>query len=312
MSGSTTVPLRLTPELRARPWAGTRLSTADQHAGEAWLAHDGSLVSDGPARGRLVGDLSRQRGVTLVGRRGVEARSAGFPFLVKLIDTSDWLSVQVHPDDAQALSLEGEGSIGKTESWIVLEAGPRARVLVGPRADVEPEQVLSAIGTPELPDLLQECEVQAGDRIHVPACTLHAIGPDLLIYDIQQHFDITYRAWDWGRADRETHVSKSRAVADPSAVAIIDRDDLGGPDVRVAFSPFYRVDRLDVDGSSVHRDTAGESAHVVTVVDGDMTIVVGGFETDVSRHQTVVIPATSGSYIARADRPARALVAYAP
>ena len=217
MTDLRTTPLRMAPDLRVRPWAGARLAAADRHIGEAWLAGPASRVAGGAADGRTLDELAAAMGTDLVGSRGLIHGRGGFPVLVKLIDAAEWLSIQVHPNDAQALAIEGEPGIGKSESWLVLDAGADAAILLGPAADVSPERVLAAIGTADLPDVLARVDVVPGDRIDVPAGTLHAIGPGVFVYEIQQPCDITYRCWDWGRTDRTVHTDKSRLVTDAAA-----------------------------------------------------------------------------------------------
>ena len=198
MNDRRIAPLLMAPDLRVRPWAGARLAPAAASIGEAWLAGPASRVLDGPLVGRSLDELAAELGTDLVGSRGLVHGRGGFPVLVKLIDAAEWLSVQVHPDDAQALELEGPPGIGKAEAWLVLDASPGAALLLGPRPDVEPARVIAALGTAALPDLLGRVEVAPGDRVDVPAGPRHPHGPGGLGFEIQQPSDITYRAGGWG------------------------------------------------------------------------------------------------------------------
>lgn len=312
MTDPRTTPLRMAPDLRVRPWAGSRLAPASEHIGEAWLAGPASRVLDGPAAGRTLDELAAAMGVDLVGTRGLVHGRGGFPVLVKLIDADEWLSVQVHPDDAQALAIEGEPGIGKSESWLVLDAGADAAILLGPAPDATPDTVLAALGTDALPDVLARVEVAPGDRIGVPAGTLHAIGPGVFVYEIQQPCDITYRAWDWGRTDRTVHTEQSRAVTDPTARGTYHRSQHGEHAGVVASSPFFRALQVVLGGSRTGASTDGRSPHVVTIVDGVVELATAAGTLRLSPYDTVVLPAALGEYHLDAAGFARAVVATVP
>lgn len=146
-----------------------------------------------------------------IGEVWFDAQGA-LPLLVKFLFTSEKLSVQVHPDDAYAREHEG-GSLGKTEMWHVLRADPGARIAAGFRRPVTPEQLRAAARSGGIEQLLQWIEVQPGDTVFVPAGTVHAIGGGLALCEIQQHSDVTYRLYDYGRP-RELHLERGAAVAD--------------------------------------------------------------------------------------------------
>lgn len=312
MTDLRTTPLRMAPDLRVRPWAGARLAPAADRIGEAWLAGPASRVLDGPAAGRTLDDLAAAMGTDLVGTRGLVHGRGGFPLLIKLIDADQWLSVQVHPDDAQAFAIEGEPGIGKSESWLVLDAGADAAILLGPAPDVEPEAVLTALGTDALPDVLARVEVAPGDRIGVPAGTLHAIGPGVFVYEIQQPCDITYRAWDWGRTDRTVHTQQSRAVTDPTARGTFHRSHHGEHAGVVASSLYFRALQVVLGGSGSAATTDGRSPHVVTIVAGAAELTTAAGAVHLSPYDTVVLPATMGEYRLDAAGYARAVVATVP
>ena len=312
MTDLRTTPLRMAPDLRVRPWAGVRLAAADRHIGEAWLAGPASRVAGGAADGRTLDELAAAMGTDLVGSRGLIHGRGGFPVLVKLIDAAEWLSIQVHPNDAQALAIEGEPGIGKSESWLVLDAGADAAILLGPAADVSPERVIAAIGTADLPDVLARVHVVPGDRISVPAGTLHAIGPGVFVYEIQQPCDITYRCWDWGRTDRTVHTDKSRLVTDPAARGRVDRSPHGQLTGVVASSPYFSALQLLLGGDSQHRATDGRTPHVITMLEGSAEVVAGDGAVRLALHDTVVLPASLGAYRVDAAGDARVVVATVP
>ncbi|MCR5723876.1 MAG: class I mannose-6-phosphate isomerase, partial [Treponema sp.] len=133
--------------------------------------------------------------------------TGGYPLLVKIIQANDTLSVQVHPDDAKAVELEGVGSRGKTECWYVLDAKPEAKLVYGLNGTYSEAELRAAISETRLEDCLNTVEVHKGDFIFIPAGTVHAIGGGLRLLEVQQSCDITYRLYDWGRP-REIHVEK--------------------------------------------------------------------------------------------------------
>ncbi len=140
--------------------------------------------------------------------------------LVKLLDVHDRLSVQVHPDDALAEELSGAGAVGKHEAWVILDAAPGAHLLLGRDAAVSAEQIRAALeGSGEIESLLARIPVKAGDALDVPPGTLHALMPGLLVWEVQQPSDLTYRVNDWGRdlADRPLHRNEARRATDPTA-----------------------------------------------------------------------------------------------
>lgn len=142
--------------------------------------------------------------------------------LVKLLDVQERLSVQVHPDDALALKLNGATAIGKHEAWVILDAAPGAQILLGRNPSVSAEQVSAALESGgDIESLLSRVPVTAGDALDVPPGTLHALMPGLLVWEVQQPSDLTYRVSDWGRQhpDRPLHLREARLATDASATA---------------------------------------------------------------------------------------------
>jgi mannose-6-phosphate isomerase len=231
-----------------------------------------------------------------------------FPLLIKLLDCQDWLSVQVHPDDEQAARLEGPGQFGKTEAWHILEATPGARLISGLRPGMTAEVLAQAVRQGTLTDLAQYLEVRAGDTVFTRAGTVHALGPGLLLYEVQQTSDITYRVFDWNRppsAGRELHVEKSLAVIDPAATgraepapALTD----GGAQT-LTRCEYFHLELLYAASSPVRRDTRGESFHALTVIEGEAALEGEGWTGRLARFETAVIPAMCGEYVVRPNGP---------
>ena len=198
-------------------WGGRKLSQVPGielppgvDIGETWELYDRPEGSS-RLRGRptTLANLLRDHGDELLGLGVPRAHGGRFPLLLKFLDARDALSVQVHPDDIAAKS---ENDSGKNECWIVLHAGPNARVVRGFKPGVTREQFLARAGGDDLGELLWAFRPEVGDVIHIPPGTVHAVGPDLVVFEVQQNSDVTYRLHDWGRG-REVHVQKAVSVA---------------------------------------------------------------------------------------------------
>lgn len=299
--GSELGPLALTPQYRPRPWGGRRLRVADPPIGEAWVAFGESLVAGGPAAGRTVADLVAADPAGVLGNAVAQSYGPRFPLLIKLLDTAEWLSVQVHPDDAQAERLLGPGAWGKTEAWHVLDAEPGARGLVGVRAGTTRSELTAALANGTAHSLMRELPFTVGETILVPAGTLHTIGPGVLLYEAQQSSDATFRAYDWDRPtgpDRRLHVEESIAVADPAAAPVVaPRPALHGTAVAmVAACRYFRLDLLRVEAGLLEADTEGRSFHLLTAIDGSAELDVDGRALIVESRQTALVAGDAGSY----------------
>ena len=314
-----TRPFRLVPDLRPRVWGGGRLGAPVDGVpvGEAWVAWEGCTVATGPDAGRTLAAIVADDPAGLLGPDGVAAADGRFPLLVKILDTADWLSLQVHPDDATAVALEGPGAVGKTESWYVLDADPGAEILLGIDPGVPPDRALAAVRDGSLHTLARRVGVRAGDVVLVRAGLLHAIGPGILLYELQQPSDITYRVSDWGRppsTGRKLHVEESLASLRPSASAqpVPARLD---PDDRLTAIECEKFvgDLVSVAERRESITTGGRSVHVVTVVAGSLVVEAAGAAEPVGLFESVVVPASVPVYdLVPAGGPARAVVARVP
>jgi mannose-6-phosphate isomerase len=217
-------PARLEPVFSPRPWGACSLAplfpkqtNLAASVGEAWLTGAECRFANGPFAGRKLGEVWPQMPPEWAGTESGK-QTAAFPLLVKFIFTEEKLSVQVHPDDAYASQHEqAAGGRGKTEMWYALRASPDASVLVGLKRDVTAEQFKRAIADGVAEELLTRIPVAAGESIFVPAGTVHTIGPGLVLCEIQQHSDLTYRVYDYNRRDaegnpRDLHVEKAIEV----------------------------------------------------------------------------------------------------
>ena len=216
-------PARLEPVFSPRPWGARSLAPffpektgLAEPVGEAWMTGDECLFANGPFAGQKLGDAWPQMPPEWAGTRA-DTRAA-FPLLVKFIFPDEKLSVQVHPDDSYAAAHESAaGGRGKTEMWYAVRARPGAEVLVGLKPEVTRESFQRAINDGTAEDCLVRVPVSAGDAIFVPAGTAHTIGPGLVLCEVQQNSDLTYRVYDYNRRDaqgraRELHIDKALDV----------------------------------------------------------------------------------------------------
>lgn len=311
-------PFLVAPELRARIWGGGRLGrVGEEPVGEAWYTGPAATAASGEVAGQRLDDLVHAFGTQLVGTAapGPDA----FPLLVKLLDPADWLSVQVHPDDATALALEGPGAVGKEEAWYCLEAVPGAELLLGVKAGVALGGLQDAIRRVAVSPLLQRHHVSRGDAFLVQAGALHAVGPGVLLYEVQQPSDITYRVDDWGRpatAGRALHTRQALtcARAGPAARRLSLAEPHCGRDALVIGEHFV-LDVLDLEGAAtVELHAVGASPHVLTAASGSAALVGPGWALSMAPLETVVVPATAGRYGVMADgsEAARVLLAQLP
>ncbi|HLH03905.1 MAG TPA: type I phosphomannose isomerase catalytic subunit [Bryobacteraceae bacterium] len=246
-------PFRLLPIFRERVWGRRQLAPyfpdpgSNQLIGEAWLTFEENSTSLGVSLGELI----RKNPAILGSARDAEHPNI-CPLLLKMLFTSERLSVQVHPDDEYA--RRHHGSLGKTEAWYVVAAEPPGEVAVGFREEISPARLRQSAQTGEIEKLLDWRKVQAGDVIYTPAGTVHAIGAGLTICEIQQHSDITYRLYDYGRP-RELHLDHGVRVAHlgPHEAGTEIRTLAAGREELVA-SPYFRLERLRAAGVRIAAD----------------------------------------------------------
>ncbi len=292
--------LRLTPAYHERVWGGQRLRVADPPIGEAWIVDEHDQVAEGPLAGRTLGDLATERGAALLGRVPVGRTGTRFPLLIKLLDAADWLSVQVHPNDEEAVRLEGAGQFGKTEAWHIIEAAPDAQLICGLRPGTTSEAFAWAMREGTVSELSRYLTVAAGDTVFIGAGTVHALGPGLLLYEVQQTSDITYRVFDWNRpqsAGRKLHIAQSEAVADPAIVGEVQPRPADAAAVATLVScPYFTLDRLLGTAGPLDADTEGLSFHALTTIAGNARVAGAGWAYDLGRFETVVVPASCGAY----------------
>lgn len=322
-------PMTFTPVLKDYVWGGRNLETRlgrrlppEGVIAESWeiAAHeDGtSTVDNGPLAGQPLTAVHAALGLDLIGRRNAWAQARGkFPLLIKLLDAATPLSVQVHPDDAYALAHEGN-ELGKTEMWVVLHAEPGAELILGVKAGATREAFRQAIAENRLEPFLHRVAVRAGDHVCVPAGTLHAIMGGLLIAEIQQNSNTTYRVYDWGRVGKDgkprpLHVDKALDVINFAQVepqvrppAVLHQE----PGLRrelLCRNRYFTTERVTLAAGCRFTGVCdGETLEIWGVVAGRAT--VNGVELAAVRF--CLLPAALGPYTVTAQEDATLLRTY--
>lgn len=293
-------PLKFQPVFVERVWGGRELARfgktlpAGKLIGESWEICDRpdvqTTVANGPLRGQTLRELIRSRGYSaIVGLVPPAAASDGvpdrFPLLLKLLDARQRLSLQVHPPAHVAAQLGGEP---KTEMWYILDAAPGAHLIAGFRRGVTRAAFEAALASQNLEPLVHRFPVRTGDAIFIPSGRIHAIDAGLVIIEIQQNSDTTYRVYDWGRP-RELHIAQS--------LASINFDDF-----EPAVQPlpiaceYFRVELLRLESPHTGACT-GESFHILIPVDGTLRVETPGNPIESAGvAEFVLLPAALGSY----------------
>jgi mannose-6-phosphate isomerase len=223
--GTALFPIHLRASLHETIWGGQNLARSAGKSlppntliGESWETEIQNQAVNPPYAGKSLGELVEVLGEALLGTQAIRIFGPRFPLLAKFIDAQEKLSVQVHPNDEYAHEHE-HGKLGKTEAWYVLHAAPGAALIHGMERRVTREEVQQAIAHVTLESLVHYEPVQPGDVIFVPAGTVHAIGAGIVLYELQEYSDVTYRLYDYGRLTpqgkpRELHVERALEVMD--------------------------------------------------------------------------------------------------
>ena len=305
-------PLKLRPTPSDRLWGGNRLKAfvpsfaglqTDQPIGEAWLVYADNEVTNGAYQGRTLQAVADKLSEQLLGSSSTTRYGSQVPLLAKFIDAAEKLSVQVHPDDAYAREYEADtGYLGKTEAWYILEAERDSSIVWDVEKDVTKEGVRAAIQEGDLERLLNIVPVQAGDVVYNPAGTIHAVGAGILLFEIQQSSDLTYRLYDYKRKDasgqeRELHIDKGLEVLafQTDRDAKVPPRKLSEHVTQLVRSNFFVMEKWEVV-ETLRTATAPTSLETFTVLEGEVTVTALGESVTLSRAESAVLPALLGPY----------------
>ncbi len=318
-------PLTFNPAYKDYIWGGRNLETVlgktlpEGTVAEIWeiSGHPNGLsfVKDGPLAGKDLLAVQAELGVELVGANNQYALDLGkFPVLIKLLDANRWLSVQVHPKDEYALKHEGD--FGKTEMWVVLHAEPGAEIIFGFQPGVDRAAFAQAVAEGRSEDPLHRVPTKAGDVFFVAAGSVHALGPGIIVAEIQQNSDTTYRIYDWGRLGndglpRPLHIEQSLAVMNFNQVrpgplrpkVLVDMLEFGDVKVeQIGHCPYFHTERITMPKeSALVGDCDGSTYEIFAVLSGKATVYWEGDPVTLSAVNWALLPAAMGEYQIQAD-----------
>lgn len=303
---SALYPLKFKTIFKDKIWGGQKIKTylhkdfgSLPNCGETWelsgVKSDVSVVNGGALDGESLADLLEQYKDELVGKKVYDHFGNIFPLLIKFIDANDDLSVQVHPNDE--LAKKRHNSFGKTEMWYVIEADPGSTLIAGFNQEMTEEKYVDALNSGHIMDILNKENVTAGDVFFLPAGRVHTIGKGLLIAEIQQTSDITYRIYDFDRVDdkgnkRELHTQEALAAIDykhyPEYKTIYqpEKDET----VHLVSCPYFTTNILDFDKSTSKDYSALDSFVVHVCVEGAYNVTYNGETYPVKMGECILLP----------------------
>lgn len=306
----TLYPIKFAPILKDKIWGGQKLKTLLNkksdlpNIGESWeisdVEGDTSIVSNGSLKGQSLKQLLETYKSDLLGLKNYEIFKDKFPLLIKFIDAKEDLSIQLHPNDE--LAAKRHNSFGKTEMWYVFQADKGSNLIVGFNQDMTPEKYLKHLENKTLTEILNFDEVKEGDTYFIEVGRVHAIGAGVMVAEIQQTSDITYRVYDWDRVDAN---GNERELHNDLA---IDAIDFNMPDnFRVSYNktenqsnemvscPYFTTNYLKVN-KTLQKENHHDSFIIYMCVDGEGEIKANRFSEAIKKGETILLPAAIKNY----------------
>lgn len=307
---NTLYPLKFRPILKDKIWGGTKLKTILQkesslpNIGESWeisdVEGDTSIVSNGNLENQSLKQLLQLYKDELIGKKNYEKFGDKFPLLIKFIDAKEDLSIQLHPNDA--LAKVRHNSFGKTEMWYVMQADEDSNLIVDFNQKMTPELYLEHLEQKTLPQILNFDKVKAGDTYFIEVGRVHAIGAGVMLAEIQQTSDITYRIYDWDRTD---DFGNERELHTDLAIDAIGFDMPNN--FRVKYSkkpnqsnemvscPYFTTNYLKVD-QEIQKENTHDSFVIYICVEGEAQIKTETYSEVIKKGETLLVPAAISSY----------------
>ncbi len=299
-------PLKFVTIYKEKIWGGTKMKdilgkdfSPLKNCGETWeisgVPGNLSKVSEGVLKGSTLPDLIEEFGTDLVGDKVLEQYGNDFPLLVKFIDAAEDLSIQVHPDDKLAKSRHN--SLGKTEMWYIFQADEGAKLISGFSKDTNKEEYVEYLENGKLTELLNEEDVESGDCFFLPAGRVHTIGKGLLLAEIQQSSDVTYRIYDFDRTDdegnkRELHTQQALDALDYKAYSEYKTGYKRCPNeiVPLVESAYFHTNLLEYSTGIIREYYNQDSFVIYTCFEGEAEIQVLGHTTKIRMGNAVLVP----------------------
>ncbi|MDN3725354.1 class I mannose-6-phosphate isomerase [Aequorivita sp. SDUM287046] len=297
-------PLKFEPILKQKVWGGKKLKVhfnknSEENIGESWelsgVDENVSIVANGPLKGKTINWLLENYNEKLVGEKTFKNFGNKFPLLFKFIDAHEDLSVQVHPDDL--LAKKRHNSFGKTEMWYILEVEENGRLILGFNQKMTKQIYLDALSENRITDFLKSEEVKKGDAFILKPGTVHAIGAGVLLAEIQQTSDITYRIYDWQRLDtngqlRSLHTDLALEALNfgPSNARIHYEDSNDNP-AFIGKTEFFSVNKLNLSKNHVRNLEQIPSFTVYMCIAGAAMIETENYSERINKGETILVPA---------------------
>ncbi|SEL66674.1 mannose-6-phosphate isomerase, type 1 [Aquimarina amphilecti] len=299
-------PIKFEPILKEKIWGGNKLKnvlckkTTKSNVGESWeisdVNKDVSVISNGLAKGTTLRELINYYQCSLLGKKNYETFGKKFPLLIKFIDADRDLSIQVHPDDEMA--KRRHDSFGKTEMWYIMQADNNANLIVGFEEKISKREYIKHLNNNSLESILHYEKVKPGDSFFIDAGKVHAIGAGVMLAEIQQTSDITYRLYDWNRKDANGNTRKLHTAEALDAIKFNGKRDfkktyqkLKNSTSNIAECPYFTTNFTTVSGKFEKNYTELDSFVVYMCTKGEGRITVNNHTETVKQGETVLLPA---------------------
>ncbi len=309
-------PIKFHPILKERLWGGTKLkevlrkTITSEITGESWelsaVKGDVSVVSNGELAGKNLQQLIDENPIDLLGKSVVDRFGKEFPILIKFIDAKQDLSIQLHPNDE--LAKKRHNSLGKTEMWYIMAADPKAQLIVGFNKDITKEEYVQSLDHDTFLDLLNYESVKEGDTFFINTGKMHAIGAGVLLAEIQQTSDITYRVFDFNRRDKDGNLRELHTELALDAIDYRKKNDF-----KITYSkeadkvnamvdcPYFKTNFLQLTKSKTV-DTKNRGSFTIYMCVGGSVLVTNEFgEVKITNGETVLVPAMSKNITLRTE-----------
>lgn len=310
-------PLKFYPILKERIWGGTKLGTLlgkeleSGLIGESWelsgVAGDVSIVANGSFKGTTITDLINRFPEEILGKSVLERFGKEFPILIKFIDAQKDLSIQLHPDDE--LARKRHNSFGKTEMWYIMDADNEAELVIGFKEDISKETYVESLKNDTLTDLLNYENVSEGDAYFISAGKIHAIGAGILIAEIQQTSDQTYRVYDYNRKDAQGNLRELHTELSIEAISYARQDDFKisyGLETNVSNPivncPYFKTNFISLN-KNIHFDVSDRDSFTIYMcIDGEILIENNFGSILIKKGETVLVPAITSHILLSTQR----------
>jgi mannose-6-phosphate isomerase len=304
-------PLKFRELYKEKIWGGREIEKVlgkrlpeGARIGESWEISDHfedvSVIRNGPLAGRTLREVWRAAPNDVLGKALASSHTRWFPLLIKFIDASEVVSVQVHPDDAYAAGHDPNGDGGKNEAWYILAAASQAALVLGLRQGTTADELVSLLGERRLGECLHSLSVYSGDTLHVAAGTVHALGKGIVLCEIQQTSDATYRIWDWNRPGpdgkpRPLHIEHALKVID-FARGPVEKSvpvELVPGRLLLDTCPYFRIERIEASDRFTEPPLDGRF-YILIAIGGSGGIICGGERHPYQLGETILFPAALG------------------